>query len=189
MEKYGINTDESLWRMASAGDLAAEEELIKRYQPLVRACARPLFLAGGDSEDLLQEGMLGLLSAVRHYSPDGSAGFRTYAEQCVRNRLYSAVRSAAAQKHVPLNEAVSFYSPEYDEYAAATGVRDIENTAITHSYIDEIMRSTGDLSKRERIVLGYYLKGYSYVQIADKTGTTVKSVDNAIQRIRKKLTN
>lgn len=190
MGNDGMITDEGLWRMATDGDSDAEEELIKRYQSVVRACARPLFLAGGDSEDLMQEGMLGLLSAVRHYSPDASASFKTYAEQCVKNRLNSAVKSAAAQKHIPLNDAISLYSPDYDELKAATGMRDMENAAITRSYIEELLKSADtDLSELEKAVLGHYLDGYSYSQIADKMSIGIKSVDNAIQRIRKKLTS
>ena len=181
-------TDEKLWLGAVEGDAAAEEELIRRYQPLVRACARPFFLAGADSEDLLQEGLLGLLRAVRHYSPDGAASFKTYAEKCIRNSLYSAVKSASSMKHLPLNDAVSINSPDYDDGLAATGIRDLENAAITASYFEDLLGSSGAaLSEREKAVLSFYLEGYSYVQIAEKLGIGVKSVDNAIQRIRKKL--
>ena len=99
--------DEALCALAASGDRQAEESLVVRYNRLVRMCARPYFLAGGDSEDLIQEGMLGLLSAIREYDPGKSASFRTYAEVCVKNRLFSAVKAAARNKHTPLNDSVS----------------------------------------------------------------------------------
>lgn len=107
MEQLNIISDETLHRLAISGNREAEEQLVERYSRLVRACARPYFLAGGDSEDLIQEGMLGLLSALREYSPDGGASFRTYAELCIRRRLYSAIKSAAGSRHAPLNNYVS----------------------------------------------------------------------------------
>ena len=100
--------DEEICLLAGAGNAAAEEELVRRYGRLVRACARPLFLAGGDSEDLFQEGMLGLLTAIRSFEGGRDASFRTFAEICIRSRLYSAVRAAQGSKHSPLNHSVSF---------------------------------------------------------------------------------
>ena len=99
-------SDEFLWSRASSGDLSAEEELVRKYHQLVRVCARPYFLAGGDSEDLIQEGMLGLLSAVRSFNPEREASFRTFAEQCIKNRLLTAIKSASRSKHAPLNDSV-----------------------------------------------------------------------------------
>ena len=100
-------TDEQLCAMAAAGDREAEELLVTRYYGMVRACARPLFLAGGDGEDLIQEGMFGLIQAIREYDADKAASFRTYAEICIRNRLFSALRAASRGKHYPLNESIS----------------------------------------------------------------------------------
>ena len=108
--EYGKNTsitDETLCARAASGDRAAEETLVLRYSRLVRVCARPFFLAGGDSEDLIQEGMLGLLSAIREFRSDRGARFRTFAELCVRRRIISVVRAAAGGKHSPLNDYVS----------------------------------------------------------------------------------
>ena len=107
MTEYTNYPDNELQRLAAEGDAAAEETLIDRYARLVRICARPFFLAGGDSEDLTQEGMLGLLSAIRRFDPKGSTPFRTFAEVCIRNRIIGAVKSASRKKHDPLNDGVS----------------------------------------------------------------------------------
>ena len=98
--------DSDLAERAKSGDRAAEEALVLRYGRLVRACARPLFLMGGDSEDLVQEGMMGLLTAIREFDPGRTVSFRAYAETCIRNRLFSAIRAAARSKHTPLNSYV-----------------------------------------------------------------------------------
>ncbi|MFR4336453.1 MAG: sigma-70 family RNA polymerase sigma factor [Lawsonibacter sp.] len=107
-------TDEEICLLAGAGNAAAEEALVQRYGRMVRACARPLFLAGGDSEDFFQEGMMGLLSAIRSFESGRDASFRTYAEVCIRRRLYSAIRAAQGNKHFPLNHSVSFEPPLFD---------------------------------------------------------------------------
>ena len=107
----GSDSDEVLCGRAAAGDRVAEERLVIRYNRLVRVCARPYFLAGGDSEDLIQEGMVGLLAAIREYDPSKTASFRTYAEVCIKNRLLSVIKAAARDKHTPLNNSVSFETP------------------------------------------------------------------------------
>ena len=99
-------SDERLCALAASGDRQAEEDLVVRYNRLVRICARPYFLAGGDSEDLIQEGMVGLLAAIREYDPEKAASFRTYAEVCIKNRLFSVIKAAARDKHIPLNNSV-----------------------------------------------------------------------------------
>ena len=106
MIEYAELEDSALQKLAADGDSYAEEELVSRYMRLVRICARPLFLAGGESEDLIQEGMFGLLSAVRQYNNEHNASFKTFAEWCIRNRLRSAVKSASSLKHDPLNNRV-----------------------------------------------------------------------------------
>ena len=124
-------SDESLCRLAASGDPLAETELVGRYTRLVRVCARPLFLAGGDSEDLIQEGMLGLLAAIRGFQSGKETSFRTYAEICVRSRLYAAVRAAQRDKHFPLNHSVSFETPLFcgngDRYAYRASVQHLED--------------------------------------------------------------
>ncbi len=184
--------DEELQRRAVSGDRDAEEQLVKRYTRQVRACARPYFLAGGDSEDLIQEGMLGLISAIREYTPD-KAIFKTYAEVCIRRRLYTAIKTAARNKHTPLNDCVSFESPLFDENQTQAGrvqisQRGPEEVVIARERADEIISAcSGNLSGMEAEILGLYLKGLSYQEIANEVKRSPKSVDNAVQRIRKKL--
>lgn len=190
MSNFYNNRDLELWYLTSSGDLAAEEELITKYGQLVRIYARPYFLIGGDSEDLIQEGMLGLLSAVRHYNPSRDVKFRTYAEYCIRRRLYSAIKSASRFKHTPLNDYVSLESPELDENntQGMSFLRDPEEFVIARERADEITGFLlGSLSRFESRVLGLYLEGMSYEEMAAKVNRTLKSVDNAVQRIRKKL--
>ena len=112
-EFHGL-TDEELCILASKGSSPAENELVRRYNRIVRVCARPLFLVGGDSEDLIQEGMVGLLNAIRKYDPNRDAAFRTFATICIRSRLASAVRAAQGDKHSPLNHSISFEPPLFD---------------------------------------------------------------------------
>jgi RNA polymerase sporulation-specific sigma factor len=190
MINFYNNRDVELWALASSGDLKAEEELISYYSRLVKICARPYFLAGGDSEDLIQEGMLGLLSAVRHYDPAKDVRFKTYAEFCIRRRLYSAIKSASRFKHHPLNDYISLESPELDENSTQgmSFLRDPEESVIARERAHEITDCLyGALSRFESIILGLYLEGMSYEEMAVKVNKTPKSVDNAVQRIRKKL--
>lgn len=182
--------DEILWSKAVSGDAEAEETLVKKYNVLVKICSRPYFLAGGDSEDLVQEGMLGLLAAIRQFDPDRDASFKTYAEHCIRNRLYTAIKSASRFKHTPLNDYVSFESPQFNEIQTkmSSVLRDPEELLITRERVDEITEKlTGKLSGFESKVLELFLEGRSYGEIAERLGKTPKSVDNAVQRIRKKV--
>jgi len=190
MTEKTVISDETLWLNAHNGDMASEELLAEKYTCLVRACARPYFLAGGDTEDLMQEGMLGLLSAIRQYDPEKETAFRTFAEHCVRNRLLTAVKSAARNKHTPLNDYVPLESPQFDELQTrlAGFLNDPEELLITRERVDEINnRISGTLSGFESRVLKHYLEGLSYEEIAGLVGKPKKSVDNAVQRIRKKL--
>ena len=188
---YTIETsDEVLWLAASDGDARAEEILLEKYNRLVKICSRPFFLAGGDSEDLIQEGMMGLLSAIRQFDPARDTAFKTYAENCIRNRLISAIRSASRFKHTPLNESVSFESPMFDDSQAHPSglMRDPEELIIARERLDEVNSIlSGSLSQLEKKVLEFYLSGLSYQEIADQLCKTPKSIDNAVQRIRKKL--
>lgn len=196
MIEYAELEDSALQKLAADGDSYAEEELVSRYMRLVRICARPLFLAGGESEDLIQEGMFGLLSAVRQYNNEHNASFKTFAEWCIRNRLRSAVKSASSLKHDPLNNRVpleSILSDESQTQAVACAelfqkspeeqVLARENKKYTEQlYLSLVIM----LSKYEKAVLTYYLEGLSYKEIAKLTGKGDKAVDNAIQRIRRK---
>ena len=191
---HGNPSDEALCLSAARGDPQAEAELVRRYSRLVRVCARPLFLAGGDSEDLTQEGMLGLLSAIREYSPDSNASFKTYAELCIRHRLISAVRSSLRMKHSPLNEYVSLDEILSEETKSSAAInceqfRRIpeEQDLARESKNDFLSYFSRYLSKLEIEILSQYLDGLSYTEIAQASGKTPKSVDNAVQRIRNKL--
>ena len=187
--------DEELCAKVSSGDRLAEEILVMRYNRLVRVCARPFFLAGGDSEDLIQEGMLGLLSAIRSFQKDKTASFRTYAEICIKSRLISAVRTASSGKHTPLNSYISFETPSFDgiaDFSSATAVgvpqSNPEDVLISREELKEHLDAAkGQLSGFEAKVLGFYLDGLSYQEIAAQVRRSPKSVDNAVQRIRRKL--
>ena len=182
--------DEELCRLAAGGNPQCEEDLVARYVQLVRACARPLFLAGGDSEDLIQEGMLGLLTAIRTFDGTKGAAFRTYAEVCVRNRLRTAVRAAQGGKHSPLNFSISFEPPLFDGSNAHlfSSVESPEDVIIGREELKERLDALkGQLSELEGNILPLYLNGLSCGEIARQVGRPPKSVDNAIQRIRRKV--
>lgn len=194
MKSLVEQTDDELCALAAAGEASAEEELAARYIRLVRVCARPYFLAGGDSEDLIQEGMIGLLSAIRGYSAKRETGFRTYAETCIQNRLRSAVRAAARNKHTPLNQSIplpSQYEGNVEPFFYGTlqeQLGDPEDMLISREERESRMSALRSrLSRFEKTVLDRYLEGLSYVEIAEVLGKPLKSVDNAVQRIRRKV--
>lgn len=190
MDNFDTLTDEDLWRAAKRGEDFAEEALIERFSCLVRVRARPYFLAGGDSEDLLQEGMIGLLSAIRRFDPQKEVPFKLFAERCIDSRLLTAIRSASRFKHRPLNDCISIESPQFDEthVLSASYLRDPEELMINRELTDELYSTlSGSFSRMEKDVLHHYLEGLSYTDIAEETGLSVKSVDNAVQRVRKKL--
>lgn len=190
MEPFCQQSDEILCELAASGDREAEEHLAARYSRLVRICARPCFLAGGDSEDLIQEGMIGLLSAIRGFRPEKEAVFRTYAEVCIRNRLWSAVKTAARSKHGPLNHSVSFDSAPLDNGAyqvRPSTAEDPEDMLISREDEERLVKNLHSrLSDFEKVVLGFYLDGLSSQEIAQRVGKPQKSVENAVQRIRRK---
>ena len=183
-------SDEALCRRAADGSREAEEALVRRYSGLVRSCARPLFLAGGDSEDLIQEGMLGLLTAIRSFDSGRDASFRTYAEICIRSRLLTAIRAAQGGKHAPLNHSVSFEPPLFDGTSAHpfSNVESPEDVIIGREELKERLDALkGQLSELEANILPLYLNGLSCGEIAVRVGRSPKSVDNAVQRIRRKV--
>ena len=186
-------SDESLCTLAASGNPAAEEILVERYTRLVRTCARPFFLAGGDSEDLTQEGMVGLLKAVREYDAEKVASFRTFAELCIRSRLYSVLRASAREKHLPLNQSVSLDTPCFDSNSYTSGTNNLAQRNPEEDLIDRehtaalLSGVRKQLSEFEAKILGYYLDGLSCREIAETVGRTPKSVDNAVQRIRRKV--
>ena len=177
-------SDELLCSLASQGDAAAEEALACRYRSLVKAYARPHVLVGGDGEDLIQEGMIGLLSAIRTFRPDRDASFATYAGVCIRNRIAMALRAANRDKHLPLNSALPLF--ELPQSVDAPG--DPEDALISREEQEGRWKIISDqLSPFEQRILTYYLKGLPYAEIAARVGKPPKAVDNAVQRIRRKL--
>lgn len=193
MVNYSKASDNDLQALAVAGDRDAEETLAARYMYLVRACARPMFLAGGDSEDLIQEGTFGLVSAIRQFSPSCEATFKTFAEHCIRMRLYSAIKSASRLKHFPLNDGVSFEQLSEDPRAPLSAVSEVfrrspEDLVLARESKEELYTTFSQcLSKFEKRVLDFYLDGLSYREIGEKLNKEPKAVDNAVQRIRRKL--
>ncbi len=190
MEDFNCFSDEQLQQLAVSGNSEAEDALAVRYSQLVRVLARPLFLAGGDSEDLTQEGMLGLLSAIRNYDVSQAVLFKTFADVCIRRRLCSAIKSAKRMKHFPLNSGVSLEDAfsEDGTYEALDLRQTPEEQVLARERANEFSQKLSNcMSQLERKILPYYLQGYSYGSIAERCGCTEKAVDNAIQRIRRKL--
>ena len=192
-EKY---SDDELIKLIHDNDPDAVEYLIKKYSPLVRKCTRTLFLIGADSEDLAQEGMIGLFKAIQKYESSNGASFYTFAQHCINNQVASAIKASNRQKHIPLNSAVSIYSTinenneELIEMLEAGHnsnpehvIVDNENTSSIRNWLDN------NLSKLEKQVLSLYLQGISYNDIATRLGKTKKQIENAISRIREKIKN
>ena len=185
--------DETLCLLAAAGNRLAEETLVTRYNRLVRTCARPFFLVGGDSEDLTQEGMVGLITAVREYDAGKVASFRTFAEICIRSRLYSVLRAAARDKQQPLNQSLSLDDSHFDSNPLTSGTsnlaqRNPEDFLIDREHTAALLSGVRkQLSEFEAKILGFYLDGLSCREIAKAVNKPPKSVDNAVQRIRRKV--
>jgi len=194
MANYKSIDDNTLLLMVSKGDKGAEEELVIRYMRLVRMCARPLFLVGGDSEDLIQEGMMGLLSAIRQYDKEQNSSFKSFAILCINRRLYDAIKVAARSRRLPLNEGISLDDILSNESQASVLAftdmyeRSPEDQFLARESKNELLKILAQrLSKLEKKVLDMYLEGLSYNEMATFLGKDIKSVDNAVQRIRSKL--
>lgn len=180
-------SDEALCTALQNGTSAAGDILAHRYRKLVRCCTHPYFLAGGDSEDLLQEGMFGLIKAMREFRADREASFQTFAEVCIRSRLCSVIRASRAGKHSPLNESVPLNAflldaqPQYSQLDPEDLLIDREKAA---ALLNQVRSQLSELEVR---VLDLYLDGCSCGEIAATVGKSYKSVDNAVQRIRRKI--
>lgn len=175
-------TDEALCAMAASGDRMAEECLVVRYQRQVRICARPYFLAGGDSEDMIQEAMFGLLKAIREFDARRDVTFRTFADVCIRNRIRSAVLNATRGKHTPLNNSVPF-----EQLTVGIENSPEELFISREEEAERLEKLYGRLSSLERQILSLFLSGLTYREIGEHVGRSAKSVDNAVQRIRRKV--
>ncbi len=193
---YDFSNEEILVELAKKGDSKAQEELIKKYKNFVRSKARTYFLIGADREDIIQEGMIGLFKAIRDYKPDKISSFRTFAELCIKRQMITAIKTATRQKHIPLNSYVSLNKPIFDEesdrsmYEMVTNSKELdpEHLVIRREELDMIETKMGEvLSDLEWQVLSSYLDGRSYQEIAIQMNRHVKSVDNALQRVKKKL--
>ena len=190
MEQYSKYSDEELIQRLRAGETGIADYLIEKYKYLVRRKARAMFLIGGDTDDLIQEGMIGLFKAVRDYHPGKEASFVTFAQMCIDRQIYSAVQSSNRQKHMPLNTYISLSQEDEESPLAQAWVETPEEIIIdrenTRALEDEIKSA---LSPMENTVLNYYLEGKSYADIGLLMDKNPKSVDNALRRIRTKIRN
>ena len=193
---YGLLDDELLVDRVQKGDSEALDYLIHKYRNFVRAKARTYFLIGADKEDVVQEGMIGLFKAIRDYREDKLTSFKAFAELCITRQIITAIKTATRQKHIPLNSYVSLDKPIYDEESdrtlmdVITGVKvmDPEELIINQEEFDYIELKMGELlSDLERKVLSLYLDGQSYQEISEELNRHVKSIDNALQRVKRKL--
>jgi RNA polymerase sporulation-specific sigma factor len=193
---YENRTDEELVALAREGDDRAAEQLIRNHTELIRAKANLYFILGADRDDIVQEGMIGIYKAINNYDEDRGASFRTFADLCVNRQIITAIKAAGRQKHVPLNTSLSLDRPiDTDESPKTLGETlsagtDTDPEAVfLLGEMAQVLLSNRDsfLSEYERFVLGELIGGKSYRDIAREHGKSEKSVDNAIQRIRRKL--
>lgn len=189
-------TDEDILEMAQEGNQEAIEYLFEKYKNFVRAKARSYFLIGADKEDIIQEGMIGLFKAIRDYKLDKLTSFRAFAELCITRQIITAIKTATRQKHIPLNSYISLNKPIYDEESDRTLIDILSTSKLTNP--EEIIISREEfvfiekkmgeiLSSLEWKVLMSYLEGKSYQEIAVELKRHVKSIDNALQRVKRKL--
>ncbi|HSP22776.1 MAG TPA: RNA polymerase sporulation sigma factor SigH [Planococcus sp. (in: firmicutes)] len=189
-------SDEELVSLVHSGNTEALDYLITKYRHFVRMKARSYFLIGADKEDIIQEGMIGLYKAIRDFRSDKLSSFRAFAELCIIRQIITAIKTATRQKHIPLNSYVSLDKPIYDEESDRTlmdvltgnGVDDPEELMINNEEFMYMEAKMGEvLSNLEREVLALYLDGQSYQEISEKLERHVKSIDNALQRVKRKL--
>ena len=193
---FEVRSDEDIVMEAKNGDVIALEFLINKYKNFVKAKARSYFLIGADREDIIQEGMIGLYKAIRDYRNDKLSSFRAFAELCITRQIITAIKTATRQKHIPLNSYVSLNKPIYDEESDRTlldvlsggKITDPEELMIHQEEFKDIEYRMGELlSDLESQVLRFYLDGKSYQEIAEDLGRHVKSIDNALQRVKRKV--
>ncbi len=179
-------TDEELAVLGQEGDSEAMDLLLTKYKPLVLRQCRQRFLAGGDKEDLIQEGMIGLYKAVRDYSPDYETRFPTFAALCIDRQILRAIEASRREKNRPLNSSVLLTEEEW-ELSETLSEESPESIVIEKSAVeDKVALLRSKLSRMEKEVLDLYLAGHSIKEIAEILGKSPKSVDNAFQRVRRK---
>ncbi|KUK31756.1 MAG: RNA polymerase sigma-H factor [Thermoanaerobacterales bacterium 50_218] len=193
---YQYMADEDVVELAREGDDVALEHLINKYKNFVRAKAKSYFLVGAEREDIIQEGMIGLYKAIRDFKCDKLSSFRAFAELCITRQIITAIKTATRQKHIPLNSYVSLNKPIYDEDSdrtlldviSSSRISDPEELIISREEFDHIEEKMGEiLSSLEWEVLMSYLEGKSYQEMANDLNRHVKSIDNALQRVKRKL--
>lgn len=199
MKNYEQETDEALVKVIVAGDSEAMDFLMNKYKNLVRSRARTLFLVGADKEDLIQEGMIGLYKAIRDFDSERNVSFQSFAELCINRQMYSAIKGSNTKKNQPLNNYISIDSMEGTDGQESPmeqllGINFEKNKNPEQLVLDkeaaDVLSYTlvGHLSELEKQVLQFYMKDMNYSQIAAALGKEPKAVDNALQRIKKKLT-
>ena len=190
MNRYDQYSDEELIFRLRQGETDISDYLMEKYKEFVRKKARTMFLIGGETDDLIQEGMIGLFKAIQNYQPDRDTSFRTFANLCIDRQLCSAVQYSNRQKHLPLNSYVSVSDENESEHLEGSWSEDPETIMIDQESVRNLeLEIAKALSPMENKVLNYYLRGYGYVKIAEIMGKTPKSIDNALQRIRGKVRN
>lgn len=199
MRQYRGCTDEELIRYSHQGEDAATDFLLEKYKPLVRKKARTLYLIGGENDDLIQEGMIALYKAIREYDAERESSFAAFAGLCIERKLYNVIKGANRLKNSPLNSYISLYTPTEHEAGnpgretladtlLPTELMNPEDILIDRETVTDMERKIEKcLSSFERDVVKLYIDGHNYQQIAELLGKSGKSVDNALQRIRKKL--
>ena len=194
MDEYQKLADEELIQKLREGDERIMDYILEKYKPLVLRKANAMFLIGGDTDDLIQEGMIGLFKAIRDYRSDREASFFPFAELCINRQLYSAVEASNRKKHVPLNTYVSFYSQTTEEGKSLAEtlltdqMDDPEQLVIEQENFTAFWEQLREqLSALERQVLDAYLEGKNYRQIAEELGKSPKTIDNALSRIKGKI--
>lgn len=190
MKQYDGIKDEELISRFKNGESEILDYLMEKYKNMVRKKARTMFLIGGENDDLIQEGMIGLFKAVRDYQPDRDAAFQTFASICVDRQIYNVIQSSNRQKHQPLNSYISLSEQdgENEEHLGDNWGENPESIIIDQENVQDLEQEiTATLSPMENQVLEYYLAGNGYGEIAWIMGKTPKSIDNALQRIRTKI--
>lgn len=189
-------SDEDVVQLAKYGQEGAVEHIINKYRNFVRGKAKSYFLVGADREDIIQEGMIGLYKAIRDFKADKLSSFRAFAELCITRQIITAIKTATRQKHIPLNSYVSLNKPIFDDESertmldiiSGTKVTDPEEVFINHELSGGIREKIQEnLSELESQVLMAYLEGKSYQEMAKDLDRHVKSIDNALQRVKRKI--
>ena len=194
MKEYQNFKDEELIKKLRAGDERIMDYILDKYKPLVRKKANTMYLIGGDTDDLIQEGMIGLFKAIRDYEEEKEASFYHFADLCISRQIYTVVESSNRKKHAPLNSYVSLYSGMNDngvvlaDSLTTSAMENPEQMMIEQENLVLFMEQLKErLSKMEREVLDFYLSGLNYLQIALQMEKSPKAIDNALQRIKSKI--